>query len=172
MPTPAGPAPAPGATGAERTGRRVGRAVHLAICGAVGLAATVQLTTQVFFHGPHGEAPYPDCRHGVRALYVAIQRGRAEADDAVVSTADEAALVRFREAVALDWQYLDAVRDLCRGRGEVEEGALTLVERLRYAEEHGVRSAAVELATLRRQAQNLVDEVLGDALPAHDPPAR
>ena len=62
----------------------------------------------------------------------------------------EAALLRFRSLVDEAWAHRDAVAAQC---GERHAALLDSLERLRYAEEHGVRHQAVELTSLRRRVR-------------------
>jgi len=124
----------------------------------------VQVVRQAFFPPePNGPAPFSTCRDGLHALYAAIELGREAARQANESgdgsSGEETALARYREAVEPTWRFRDQVQRLCRSAPE-QEGALDAIERLRYAEEHGVRSQAEELSSLRRRARQIVQQSL------------
>ena len=137
----------------------------------VGGAAAVQITRQVFFEGGHdggghdggpspAEAsaiPYATCQQGLRALFDALARAREAG--AGSDGGEDAALARFRGALAPEWAHRDEVASRCRASAR-DEGTLDAIERLRYAEEHAVRREAGELAPLRRKVQSII---LGDA---------
>ena len=130
----------------------------------VGGVPAAQVVREAFFpRQPDGPFPFASCRDGLRALYVAIERGREAARQAnesgEASSGEETALARYREAVEPTWRYRDQVVGLCRSARE-HEGALDAIERLRYAEEHGVRSQAEELSSLRRRARQIVQQSL------------
>ena len=117
----------------------------------------------LFPHQPTEPLPYSTCRDGLQALYAAIERGREAARVATESgensSGEETALERYREAVEPTWRYHDQIVDLCHGTPE-QQGALDAIERLRYAEEHGVRSQAEELSSLRRRARQIMQQSL------------
>jgi len=119
---------------------------------------------EAFFPTPPTEPPpFTDCRSGLRALYDAIELGREAAREEHERGSDDAdeetALARYRAAVSPLWRYRDAVANMCRLSPE-HEGALDAIERLRYAEEHGVRSQAAELSSLRRLVRRIVQQKL------------
>lgn len=119
----------------------------------------VQVTRQVFFAPAPRGTGFATCQAGIAALYDAIERGRVAAEHGDDDD-EEAALLRYREAVAPDWAHRDAIAETCRG----EPRALTVldaIERLRYSEEHSVRHQAVELTALRRRVKALVATVPG-----------
>jgi hypothetical protein len=148
--------------GPRATGRRIAQFVYFGLAGAVAAAAIWQITGQVFFRSPPpGSAPYASCEAGIDALYQAILRGRAEAENETRD--DEAALRRYRQVVDADWRWRDAVASMC---GPAHQALLDAVERLRYSEEHGVRHRGGELSALRRRVQQLVTEELGTPSPA------
>lgn len=145
-------------------GRRIGAIVYWGLVGAVCLAGAVEVTWQVFQRGP--DAPYATCHDGLRALFAALVRARDAAGN--TDAGEDAALARFRDALAPEWGYRDGVASRCRGSAK-DEGALDAIERLRYAEEHAVRREAGELAPLRRRVQAIVDGELGGRLGPSSP---
>ncbi len=151
-----GDEPAPARLGrAARRGRRVGQFLYYAMVGAIAVASTAQITRQVFFPPPaEVPPPFQGCRAGLVALFQAIEQGRAAAERGD-DRDEEAALVRYREAVGPIWRHRDAVAALCQVDPNAI-GALDAIERLRYSEEHSVRHQAVELTALRRQVKELV----------------
>ena len=129
-----------------------------------GGVPAVQVVREAFFaRQPDGPLPFASCRDGLHALYAAIERGREAARQAnesgEVRPGEETALARYREAVNPTWRYRDQIADLCRTTPE-QAGALDAIERLRYAEEHGVRSQAEELSSLRRRVRQIVQQSL------------
>ena len=154
--------PSPRRRGPRWLGRRVAQGIYYALVVSISVAATYQLTRQVFFAGAAAEpVPYRGCEDGLRELYDAIGRARHAAEGVgtdVEAASDEAALLRYRETLAPTWQHRDAVAELCRGRGL--DGLLDVIERLRYSEEHDVRHQAAELSTLRRRVHSLVERHL------------
>jgi hypothetical protein len=133
----------------------VAQFLYYAVTGLVALASTWQITRQVFFPpAPRQPAPFSSCRDGLSALYQAIEQGRLSAEKGD-DRDEEAALYRYRDAVAPAWRHRDTVARLCSG-DEVSLGALDAIERLRYSEEHSVRHQAVELTALRRKVKELV----------------
>jgi hypothetical protein len=137
-------------------GRRVGQFAIFALAGLIAILATVQITHQVFFPPSASDAPsLATCRDGLAVLYRAIDRGRQAAERGD-DRDEEAALLRYREAVAPDWRHRDRVAALCRSN-EQDLATLDAIERLRYSEEHSVRHSAVELSALRQQVRQLVE---------------
>lgn len=145
----------------RRLGRKVAWVLYFAALGFIAVTATVQITQQIFFPDPPADAPpFSTCREGLIELYRAIERGRKAAEDRSENDrSDEAALQRYRQAVDSVWQHRDRVEVMCQDDPE-HQRALDSIERLRYSEEHGVRSQESELALLRRQARRIVDSVL------------
>jgi hypothetical protein len=163
------PLPAPraaAAVGPRRTGRRAALGIYWVIVVAVCLAGAVQITLQVFFapFDPSHPLRSATCHEGLRALFNAVERARAEAAG---TPGEDAALDRYRRALQPEWGYRDRVANACRGSTD-DEGALDAIERLRYAEEHAVRREAGELAPLRRRVRAIVDGPLAPS-PAKAP---
>ena len=155
------PSPAdPSARRPRRVGRRVAIALYYLVVVSVAVAGAVQITQQVFFV-PAGKLPFASCHEGLRALFSAVERARAEAAG---SDGEDAALDRYRRALAPEWGYRDGVAASCQGSPK-DERALDAIERLRYAEEHAVRREAGELAPLRRSVRAIIDGEL--APPGH-----
>ena len=78
-----------------------------------------------------------------------------------------AALLRYRAAIAPSWRHRDAVEQMCRSTEH--DGLLDAIERLRYSEEHGVRSRATELTALRRRVSLQMERTLGSVEPTGSP---
>jgi hypothetical protein len=148
---------------ARRRGRRIANVVYYSLAACLGVSATIQLTRQLFFPtAPAAPPPFRSCAEGLRMLYDAIDRGRrqAEGPGALGEDDDEdAALLRYREALAPSWRHRDQVAAMCHGDARYQ-GALDAIERLRYSEEHGVRHQAIELTLLRRRVRQLVEQRL------------
>jgi hypothetical protein len=146
-------------------GRRVGQVLHWSVAVAIAVAATVQVSQQVFF--PSASAtppPFRGCDDGLRALLEAIHQATAAAESHTGDATDEAALERFRHAIAPMWAHRDALEEMCQGSGN--EALLDALERLRYSEEHGVRHQAAELTALRRRVSRMVAARLDTTPPA------
>ena len=146
-------APKP-ASGRKRS-RALAVIVYYGAIVALCIAATTQITLQVFYQ-PRIPAPYASCHDGLSALVSAIERARRLAPG---NDGEDPALDRFRKALNPEWGYVDSISDACRGSIK-DEGALDAIERLRYAEEHAVRREAGDLAPLRRKVQAIVDSEL------------
>jgi hypothetical protein len=142
----------PGSAEQNRPMRRGVTALYYAIVGpfvafAVGTVAVQVLSPSFRTHAPQ------DCRTGLRALALGVERARVAA---VAATDDEtAALSRFRSALAPEWDRHEAVAASCR-RDPAWSSALDTVERLRYAEERAVRRDVSELSPLRRKVEELM----------------
>ncbi|UQA56547.1 hypothetical protein [Polyangium aurulentum] len=145
---PRGPRP----VSARKRGRKVAGAIYYGLIGAVCVAATVQVSLQVFSQ-PAIPSPYASCHDGLRALVAAVERARGAAPGA---DGEDRALERFRGALEPAWRHFDGVAAACKG-SEKDEGALDAIERLRYAEEHAVRREAGDLAPLRQRVQAIID---------------
>jgi hypothetical protein len=155
----------PKSTSGRKRSRAMAVIVYYALIGVICIAATTQITRQVFFQ-PRVAAPYSSCHEGLLALVSAIERARRAAPG---TDGEDPAIDRFRTALNPEWTYFDAVGDACRGSVK-DEGALDAIERLRYAEEHAVRREAGDLAPLRRKVQAIVDTDLTQrAVPSRVP---
>jgi hypothetical protein len=142
-------------------GRRVAQALYYLLAASVAVAATVQITGQVFFsREASGSVPFRTCQEGVRGLYEAVERGRAAAERSLPDDSEEAPLLRFRAEVAKVWRARDAVGELCSATAE-HSRLLEALDRLRYSEEHGVRHQAEELTALRGRVRKLMEESFG-----------
>lgn len=137
-----------------KVGRRVALVAYVAFAGFLATTSVWQITRHVFFPAAPETPPFSTCGEGLGALYQAIERGRAAAESGP-EAGEEAALLRYRQAVAPDWRYRDAVEHLCSADPK-EITVLDAIERLRYSEEHSVRHQAVELSALRRKVKELV----------------
>ncbi|MEZ4223728.1 MAG: hypothetical protein R3B13_22460 [Polyangiaceae bacterium] len=117
-----------------------------AIVGGFTVHNTVRIIMQVFFPAPvSASAP---CQAGLLDLVRGIRNARAAA--AEEDRGERTALSRFRAALEPAWSEREALQRSCHGDAEALQ-ALKEVDRLRYAEEHAVRSNAVDLARLRRR---------------------
>jgi hypothetical protein len=133
-------------------------------------SGTAQVTRQLFFL-PGRASPFHGCREGLRSLAAAVDRARQAAPG---EGGEDAAIARFRGALAPEWGFRDEVAASCRS-SEADERALDAIERLRYAEEHAARREAGDLAPLRRRVHTILEKDLGDGAagqaPASAPPA-
>lgn len=140
----------PGPTRAERLGRRAAIAVFGVVVGGFTLINTASIIRQVWFLPPAEAAT--DCRADVLGLMAAVRRARGAAAEEVEG--ERAALASFQAALLPEWSRRAALEAACRDDALALRG-LREVDRLRYAEEHSVRSEAVEVARLRRGVQRL-----------------
>lgn len=135
----------PPRTGARR-GRRIAGILFYAAIGLFVVAVTYQLTRQVFF-AEGQKSPFTSCGESFDALTAAIARAREAAPGL---DGEDAAVARFRAALAPEWDYRADIGAKCRGE-EATRAALDAIDRLRYAEENAARREAHELAPLRRR---------------------
>lgn len=134
--------------------RQLGRTLGLAFYGAVVAAFTavwsIQICIQVW--SPKVEPSPVGCAAGTLLLIEAIEKGRLIAAD---QPGEQAALAKFRSALDPAWAYRPALGQACASDPEAL-ARLRAVDRLRYAEEHAVRYAAVDLAQRRHEVKRLV----------------
>jgi hypothetical protein len=137
----------------------VGTVVYIVFACFVLLVPVGHVVRHTFFAptpGGEAEVPYPNCREGLSALYRAVVRARdATRRGLEEAQSDEQAVRLFRATVEPEWSHRDQVVQLC-APSAADRHALDTIERLRYAEEHAVRSQAAELQLLRRRARELV----------------
>ncbi|MEM9691223.1 MAG: hypothetical protein AAGA56_01640 [Myxococcota bacterium] len=148
------PSQRPAALAVRRRAQRVGLALHLTVALGIALVASVQITQQIFAPAEVAPAePFGSCEAGLERLYAAIQAGRKAALQVSDVDDPEAPLLRFRAVAGPEWAHQKTVARLC---GKRYAPLLDSMERLRYAEEHGVRHQAAELTGLRRQVRHEV----------------
>jgi len=111
---------------------------------------SIQICLQVW--APKIEALPVGCAAGTLLLIDAIEKARLAAAD---QPEEQAALARFRGALAPAWAHRPALGHACASDPEALR-RLRAVDRLRYAEEHAVRYAAVDLAQRRHEVKQLV----------------
>ncbi len=145
---------------ARRVGRRVGQVVYYAVVGAFVVAATWQVTEQVFFPTPPTLThAIRSCEEGLETLLSGIEAAKRAAATEDGHQHEEAALERFRDVISPIWAQRDAIGEQCRA--PEHKRLLDALDRLRYSEEHGVRKQAAELTALRRRVEGMAAEVLG-----------
>lgn len=153
--------PSPPTAPPSDAGRRVGRKIGWGLYATFVLLVTLVPAAQVFRGAlfppkPDTPAPFDDCRAGLRALHQSIVDGREAAAQVEAATHEpEVALRRYREVVDRVWQHRRRAAELCEPDPALS-GALDALERLRYAEEHGVRSQTAGLGPLRRRVAEIV----------------
>ncbi len=103
------------------------------------------------------------CRPGIQALMSAVERARAASCKTELS--EDQAVQAFRVALDPEWSRADAIRHSCGGDAPSLE-ALDAIQYLRYAEENTVRRESSELASLRRQARELLERNVRDQFPS------
>jgi hypothetical protein len=134
----------------RQLGRTLGVAVYALVVASFTVVCSLQICLQVW--APRVEPAPFDCTAGTVALVQAIDAARV----AAASEPDEQiALSKFRGALAPTWKYRPALTRTCSPNSEALKH-LRAVDRLRYAEEHSVRYAAVDLAQRRHEVQRLM----------------
>ena len=131
-------------------GRTLGIAVFAFLVAGFTVVCSVQICLQVW--SPHIEPAPFDCSAGTLALADAVDTARVAAAD---EPDEQAALAKFRGALAPIWKYRPALGRSCGSSTEAREH-LRAIDRLRYAEEHAVRYAAVDLAERRNEVKRLL----------------
>jgi hypothetical protein len=139
-----------GSARARKLGRRIGIVIYAVLVAGFTVVCSVQICLQVW--APRVEPAPFDCSAGTLALIEAIGAARAAAAN---EPDEQAALAKFREAVAPTWRYRPALGKTCAPSSESLQN-LRAVDRLRYAEEHAVRYAAVDLAQRRHEVERLM----------------
>lgn len=131
-------------------GRTLGIGVFAFIVAGFTVVCSVQICLQVW--APHVEPAPFGCSAGTLALVDAVDAARAAAAD---EPDEQAALAKFRGALAPTWKFRPALSQSCAQSTEALKH-LKAVDRLRYAEEHAVRYAAVDLAERRHEVKRLI----------------
>lgn len=134
----------------ERARRRGGRIALISYFGLVAVVCALgggQVILQGLRAQPDRGPTFASCADALSRLSGAIDRAREKAGAA---GGEDAAVDTFRGALAPEWDGLDGARRLCGDAGRED---LSVLERLRYAEEHAIRREAAELAPLRRRAR-------------------
>ena len=150
----------PASSRAERIGRRAILGIFVVAVGGFTLHNTVRIIRQVFFSP--APAATADCRGGVVSLVKAVREARQAA--ALEDRGERASLTQFRGTLARSWAAREGLDQACKGDPKALR-ALRDVDRLRYAEEHAVRSDAVDLARLRRRINQIEKEFTQTAGP-------
>ncbi len=139
--------------GSERA-RQLGRTIGIAVFGLIVATFTVVCSVQICLQvwAPEVTTSDLDCSAGTLRLIEAIEAARvASADQAE----EQAALARFRGALAPAWTHRPGLARACAGDPAAVQ-RLHAVDRLRYAEEHAVRYAAIDLAKRRQEVKRLI----------------
>lgn len=134
----------------RQLGRTLGIVVYAVVMAAFTVVCSVQICLQVW--APTMENPPFDCSAGALALAEAIDTARVAAAD---EPDEQAALAKFRGALAPTWKFRPALNGVCASNPEALRH-LRAIDRLRYAEEHAVRYAAVDLAERRHEVERLI----------------
>ncbi len=150
----------PASSRAERIGRRAILGIFVLLVGGFTLHNTVRSSRQVVFSP--SPAATADCRRGVVRLVEAVREARRAA--ALEDRGERASLAQFRGTLEQSWEAREGLDTACRGDPRALR-ALRDVDRLRYAEEHAVRSDAVDLARLRRRVHVIKKEFTQPARP-------
>ena len=131
-------------------GRTLGIGLYAFLVATFTVVCSVQICLQVW--APHVEPAPFDCSAGTVAMVDAIDSARVAAEN---EPNEQAALAKFRGALASTWKYRPALTRACAQSKEAMRN-LRAVDRLRYAEEHAVRYAAVDLAERRHEVKRLI----------------
>ncbi|HWO11311.1 MAG TPA: hypothetical protein VNN80_17580 [Polyangiaceae bacterium] len=134
----------------RQLGRRLGLGVYAFLVAGFTVICSVQICLQVW--APRTEPAPFDCSAGTVALVEAIDLARAAAEN---EPDEYAALDKFRGALAPTWKYRPALTRACSQSREALRH-LQAVDHLRYAEEHAVRYAAVDLTQRRHEVKRLI----------------
>lgn len=134
----------------RQLGRTIGLTFYAAVVAAFTIVCSIQICIQVW--SPKHEPSPVGCAAGTLLLIEAIEKGRLAAAD---QPGEQAALAKFRGALNPAWAYRPALGQACSSDPEAL-ARLRAVDRLRYAEEHAVRYAAVDLAQRRHEVKRLV----------------
>ena len=139
-----------GSAHSRQLGRTLGVAMYALVVASFTVVCSVQICLQVW--APSVEPAPFDCAAGTVALVQAIDAARLAAAN---EPDEQTALTKFRGALAPVWKYRPALSQTCSPSSEALRH-LRAVDRLRYAEEHAVRYAAVDLAQRRHEVQRLM----------------
>lgn len=139
-----------GSARSAKLGRRLGIAVFSFLVAGFTVVCSVQICLQVW--APHVEPAPFGCSAGTLALADAVDAARLAAAD---EPDEQAALGKFRGALEPVWRYRPALGRSCASNTEAAQH-LRAIDRLRYAEEHAVRYAAVDLAQRRNEVKRLI----------------
>jgi hypothetical protein len=131
-------------------GRTLGIAVFAFLMAGFTVVCSVQICLQVW--APRVEPAPFDCSAGTLALVDSIDAARLAAAD---EPDEQAALTKFRGALVSTWKYRPALGRSCASSAEALRH-LRAIDSLRYAEEHAVRYAAVDLAERRNEVKRLI----------------
>lgn len=131
--------------------------VVLAVCAV----SAVQVVEQALFREPESKLESADvkrfeCAEGIRLLDDAIDRARKTVHRSALD--ETQAMKKYREALEPIWSHRAVIERACMGDAQGELAVRALI-RLGYAEEHAVRSDAMELSRLRKRTEQLVQAV-------------
>lgn len=144
-----------------RRGRRVAYTLFYSLVVLFTLGSAARITVQVY---SPGEPWAGDCEGGLRHLASSLAEAQRSSEG--TDLGGEEALRRFREAIAPGWAVRAAVESTCHATNNAALiEAYDALERLRYAEEIGVRRQAHDIAPLRRRARALVGARAGEPAP-------
>jgi hypothetical protein len=139
-----------GSAHVRQLGRTLGIGVYAFLVAGFTVVCSVQICLQVW--APRVEPAPFDCSAGTLALVEAVDKARLAAAG---EPDEQAALAKFRGALASTWKYRPALTRTCAPSTDALR-YLRAVDRLRYAEEHAVRYAAVDLAERRHEVKRLM----------------
>jgi hypothetical protein len=134
----------------RQLGRRLGIVLYAVIVATFTIICSVEICLQVW--APKLEPLPVGCAAGTLLLIDAIDAARLAAAD---EPGEQAALAKFRSALASAWTSRPALSKACASDPEALR-RLRAVDRLRYAEEHAIRYAAVDLAQRRHEVKRLI----------------
>jgi hypothetical protein len=145
---------------------------YFALIVVICTICTIQVSTQAISR-IGGETDEPvECVDGIRSLARAIERARVAVHRSDLKESE--AVSRYRSNLEPEWSRRGAVEKACQG-DKNRLRALDAVLHVGFAEEHAVRRDAVELASFRRRATDLIDKYLPppdpESLPAGPAPS-
>lgn len=140
---------------AEKRGRKIGIILYALVVSSI----TGILGTQIIWQAlaPASSPTTEDCRTAVEGLLAAVRRARGAA--ALEVEGEKAAVDRFRQQLAPEWNLRPGIGEACKNDPNGAR-ALQEVDLLRYAEEHAVRYDSVDVARRRRTVQALESQFL------------
>jgi hypothetical protein len=134
----------------RQLGRTLGIIFYAAVVATFTVVCSAQICLQVW--APEVKPLPVDCAAGTLLLVDAIDAARLAA---FAQPGEQAALAKFRGAVAPAWAYRPALGKACAPDREALR-RLREIDRLRYAEEHAVRYGSVDLALRRYEVKRFI----------------
>lgn len=139
---------------------------YFALVVVICTICTIQVSSQAISRiGGKSNDPV-ECVDGIRSLARAIERARVAVHRSDLKESE--AVSCYRSNLEPEWSRRGAVQEACQGDAN-RLRALDAVIHLGFAEEHAVRRDAVELASFRRHATDLIEKHLPPPDPGSPP---